>query len=78
MTTDKHTAGDPYGNRNKIAEAMIVAAGVPAMAAGQEEMTNEIYDFLAADPIEPDDSPMDNAMHVMGLLIMSGGLEAVQ
>jgi hypothetical protein len=57
---------------------MMVAAGVPAMAAGQEEMTNEIYDFLAADAQEADDNPMDNAMHVMGLLIMSGGLDAVR
>ncbi len=78
MTTDVHVAGAPYGDRKEISETMIVAAGVPAMAVGQIEMTNEIYDFLAADSLDREDIPMDNAMHVMGLLIMSGGLEAVQ
>jgi hypothetical protein len=78
MTTDDYRAGEPYGNRREISETMIVAAGVPAMAAGQVEMTNKIYDFLVTDPIDGDDIPMDNAMHVMGLLIMSGGLDAVR
>lgn len=78
MAEDDRPAGAPYGNRHETFETMMVAAGVPAMAAGQEEMTNEIYDFLAADAQEADDNPMDNAMHVMGLLIMSGGLDAVR
>ncbi|MEO1147206.1 MAG: glycosyl hydrolase family 8 [Cyanobacteria bacterium J06638_22] len=78
MTTDSHQAGEAYGDRKAISETMMVAAGVPAMATGNIEMTNEIYDFLAADVLEPDDIPMDNAMHVMGLLIMSGGLDAIR
>lgn len=78
MATEQHRAGQPYGDRNQISEAMLVAAGVPAMAAGHIEMTNEIYDFLALAPLEKDDTSMDNAMHVMGLLIMSGGLDAIR
>ena len=78
MASEQHRAGQPYGDRNQISEAMLVAAGVPAMAAGHIEMTNEIYDFLALAPLEKDDTSMDNAMHVMGLLIMSGGLDAIR
>lgn len=78
MTTEAEIAGRPYGDRKKISETMMVAAGVPAMAVGQPHMTNKIYDFLAADTLDPDDIAMDNAMHVMGLLIMSGGLDAVR
>ncbi len=78
MTHERFVAGQPYGDRKKISETMMVAAGVPAMAMGQPHMTNKIYDFLAADTVDPDDIAMDNAMHVMGLLIMSGGLDAVR
>lgn len=78
MTINRHVAGTPYGDRNLISETMMVAAGVPAMAANNTEMANEIYDYLAADPLDPDDKTMDNMVHVMGLLIMSGGLDAVR
>lgn len=78
MTTDRHRAGAAYGDRNRVSKTMMVAAGIPAMAAGQSEITNEIYDYLAVDTVKSDDSTMDNMMHVMGLLIMSGGLDAVR
>ena len=78
MTTHQHEAGSPYGDRSLEAETMMAAAGVAAMAAGNVEMTNEIYDHLATSPVDRDDKTMENAMHVMGLLIMSGGLESVK
>ena len=78
MTTGDKTAGNPYGDRKLVTETMMAGAGVAAMAAGNVEMTNEIYDHLASTPVDRDDKQMDNAMHVMELLIMSGGLEAVK
>ena len=73
-TDNNYVAGQPYGNPNLPSETMITAAGVVSMAAGNVEMADSIYNFLASDSINPDDGNMDNAMHVMGLLIMSGRL----
>lgn len=78
MTAGRHVAGSPYGDRSLVSETMMVAAGVPAMAAGNAKIANEIYDYLADDVLDPSDKTMDNMVHVMGLLIMSGGLEAVR
>ncbi len=78
MTTGNATAGAGYGDRKLIAETMMAAAGVAAMAAGNTEITNEVYDHLASTPVDRGDKTMENAMHVMGLLIMSGGLESVK
>ncbi|MEO1524703.1 MAG: hypothetical protein AAFX06_04670 [Planctomycetota bacterium] len=75
-TDDRYTAGEPYGNPNLPSETMITAAGVSAMAGGNQMMTDSIYDFLATDPIGESDGTMDNAMHVMGLLLMNGYLNA--
>ncbi len=73
---NNYSAGQPYGNPNLISETMITAAGVSAMASGNQSMADSIYDFMASDTVQATDGNMDNAMHVMGLLLMGGYLSA--